>query len=85
MSEAERAYRPLTFDGIREALDRGAAKEAEQLRQQRHHDVLCVVLQEYLRMHTARAGCDTSIPLAQYIHEARYAADAAYPPPKETE
>jgi hypothetical protein len=67
----------------------GANRGAEKQRQERHHDVLCLVLKEMLRAETARrlAGnpplnANFDDTMAGLVEIAERLADLAYPPPK---
>lgn len=57
------------------------ATYAERMRDQRHHDVLCIVLKELVRGDQPQPGAEGSIRLAR-VEVARAYADLAYPPPK---
>jgi hypothetical protein len=52
----------------------------ERARQQRHHDVLCLVLKELVRQNGKPGECDIDKVTLTMI--ARSYADLAYPPPK---
>lgn len=68
-------------DRLREKLTkleghvRDARNRADAERRQRHHDVLCIAFEALMQREM--------LP-SQAAHEARYTADLAYPPPKET-
>lgn len=56
----------------------GANRGAEKQRQERHHDVLCLVLKERLRLSDPHPGDDERC----VVESARRIADLAYPPPE---
>lgn len=66
---------PLTFERVAAEQRKREAERAEVIRQERHHEVLCIALKELLRM--------PGRSLSQAAHEARLTADYVYPPPPE--
>lgn len=55
------------------------ARAIEQARQERHHEVLCLVLRDSIA-HTSEAQDANRAP--DFVRLARLYADLAYPPPK---
>jgi hypothetical protein len=54
----------------------------EKQRQERHHDVLCLVLKELVRRNAGTSGVFTPKDMEQSVAGAKLAADLAYPPPE---
>lgn len=71
---------PLTFERVVAEAGSWERQRLEVIRQDRHHEVLCIVLKELVRSNprstAAERGMDVDI--------ARDYADMAYPPPEKT-
>jgi hypothetical protein len=72
------------FDAVATELQRrvgGYESDAERIRAQRHHEVLCLVLKELV----GSDGTDAMLPshAVDFVQTARIYADLAYPPPKD--
>ena len=84
LSERDRAafvvekHKAETMRRDQEQRARDEASYYERCRQQRHHDVLCLVLKELVARQDVR---DAQIASGT-VMQARLVADLAYPPPK---
>ena len=65
------------------ALARSAALDAELLRQERHHDMVCVVIDALVKDALIR-GASLQLSAANHKAIAQQYADTIFPPPTET-
>ena len=77
---------PLTFEGIAaqmaESRARAEAADAELLRQERHHDMVCIVIDALVKDALIRGASQLSA--ANHKAIAQQYADTIFPPPTET-
>ena len=84
-AELVRRYQAKLADAIREA--KLLRYDLERIRNNRHHDVLCLVLKAYLEKWREQSPEALKVLAgifgpAELVDIARQYADAAYPPPK---
>lgn len=70
---------PGCVAGVADLRAHNCFEAGEMQRQERHHDVLCLVLKELLRAH---APVTDDRVYAACSRDAQLLADLAYPPPK---